>query len=119
MKIKRNGAVTALPCCSCDGLLAAHLDGFATLLASKGYAATTVRIKCTLVAGLSRWLMRHKLSLIELDEQRLEQSHAGLRRRDVAQRGDMATTRQMLAFLLTQKSILTHRCRSAYAASRM
>jgi site-specific recombinase XerD len=99
MKINRNGAVTALPCCSCDGPLAAHLDGFAMLLASKGYAATTVHIKCTLVAGLSRWLRRHKLSLIELDEQRLEQFHAGRRRRDVAQRGDVATTRQVLAFL--------------------
>ena len=39
MKINRNCAVTALPSCSCGGRLASHLDGFATLLASEGYAA--------------------------------------------------------------------------------
>ena len=60
MKITRNGAVTALPSCSGGGPLVSHLDRFATLLASEGYAATTIHVKCTLVAKLSRWLKRHK-----------------------------------------------------------
>ena len=99
MKINGNCAVTALPSCSCGGPLASHLDGFATLLASEGYAATTVHVKCTLVAELSRWLKRRKLPLAKLDEQWLQQFHAGRRRRGVAQRGDVATTQQLLTFL--------------------
>lgn len=99
MKITRNGAVTALPSCSCDGPLASYLDGFATLLAGEGYAATTIHVKCTLVAELSRWLKRRKFSLAKLDEQGLDQFHVVRRRRGVAQRGDVATTQQLLTFL--------------------
>ena len=70
MKITRNGAVTALPGCSGGGPLVSHLDRFATFLASEGYAATTVHVKCTLVAELSLWLKRHKVPLAKLDDQR-------------------------------------------------
>ncbi len=99
MKITRNGAVTALPSCSGGGPLVSHLDRFATLLASEGYAATTIHVKCTLVAELSRWLKRHKLPLAKLDEQWLRQFHMGRRRRSVVRRGDVATTQQLLSFL--------------------
>ncbi len=99
MKITRNGAVTALPSCPCDGPLERHLDGFGTLLASEGYAATTIHVKCILVAELSRWLKRRKLSLAKLDEQWLRQFHMGRRRRGVVRRGDIATTQQLLMFL--------------------
>jgi integrase/recombinase XerD len=88
MKITRNGAVTALPGCSGGGPLVSHLDRFATFLASEGYAATTVHVKCTLVAELSLWLKRHKVPLAKLDDQGLQQFHVGRRRRGVAQRGD-------------------------------
>jgi len=98
MKINRNGAITALPSWCCGGPLASHLDGFATLLASEGYAATTIHVKCTLVAELNRWLKRRKLPLAELDEQWLQRFHAGRRRR-IARRGDAATTQQLLTFL--------------------
>lgn len=99
MKTNRNGAVTALPSCSCGDPLTFHLDGFATLLASEGYAATTVHVKCKLVEDLGRWLKRRKLALIELDEPLLGQFHAGRHRRGVMQRGDMATTQQLLTYL--------------------
>lgn len=99
MKITRNGAVTALPGCSGGGPLVSHLDRFATFLASEGYAATTVHVKCTLVAELSLWLKRHKVPLAKLDDQGLRQFHVGRRRRGVAQRGDVATTQQLLTFL--------------------
>src|SRR6202166_5345659 len=99
MKITRNGAVTALPGCSGGGPLVSHLDRFATFLASEGYAATTVHVKCTLVAELSLWVKRHKVPLAKLDDQGLRQFHVGRRRRGVAQRGDVATTRQLLTFL--------------------
>jgi site-specific recombinase XerD len=99
MKITRNGAVAALPSCSGGGPLVSHLDSFATFLASEGYAATTVHVKCTLVAELSRWVKRHKVPLAELDEQVLRQFHVGRRRRGVAQRGDVATTQQLLTLL--------------------
>jgi site-specific recombinase XerD len=99
MKITRNGAVTALPGCSGGGPLTSHLDRFATFLASEGYAATTVHVKCKLVAELSLWLKRHKVPLAKLDDQGLRQFHVGRRRRGVAQRGDVATTQQLLTFL--------------------
>lgn len=99
MKITCNDAVTALPSCSGGGPLVSHLDSFATLLASEGYAATTIQVKCTLVAELSCWLKRHNLPLAKLDEQGLQQFHAGRRHRGVAQRGDVATTQQLLTFL--------------------
>ena len=99
MKITRNGAVTALPGCSGGGPLVSHLDRFATFLASEGYAAMTVHVKCTLVAELSLWLKRHKVPLAKLDDQGLRQFHVGRRRRGVAQRGDVATTQQLLTFL--------------------
>jgi site-specific recombinase XerD len=99
MKITRNGAVTAFPGCSGGGPLVSHLDRFATFLASEGYAATTVHVKCTLVAELSLWLKRHKVPLAKLDNQGLQQFHVGRRRRGVAQRGDVATTQQLLTFL--------------------
>lgn len=99
MKITRNGAITALPGCSGGGPLTSHLDSFATFLAGEGYAATTVHVKCKLVAELSLWLKRHKVPLAKLDDQGLRQFHVGRRRRGVAQRGDVATTQQLLTFL--------------------
>lgn len=99
MKTDRNGTVATMPSCSRSDPLTSHLDGFATLLASEGYAATTVHIKCTLVAELGRWLKRRKFALIKLDEPLLGQFHAWRRRRGEVQRGDMATTQQLLTFL--------------------
>jgi len=100
MKIIRNGAVTALPQCSCVGPLSSHIDGFATRLTREGYAETTVHSKCALVAEFSRWVERRKLPMAALDEQRLKQFHATRRRRGIVQRrGDAATGQQLLAFL--------------------
>lgn len=97
MKTERNGTEATLPSFSRSDPLVSHLDGFATFLASEGYAATTAHIKCALVAELGRGLKRRKLALIKLDEPLLGQFHAWRRRRGEV--GGMVTTQQLLTFL--------------------
>jgi site-specific recombinase XerD len=79
--------------------LASHIDGFSALLASQGYAATTVQSKFDVLADLSRWLERRQLPLTALDDRRLRQFQATRRRRGDARRGDPTTGLQLLRYL--------------------
>jgi integrase/recombinase XerD len=97
MTMLRTGAVTAAPRV-CVGPLAPYLDRFAVSLAGEGYASETVRAKCALVADFSHWLTRRGWSLASLDEARITQFHRQ-HRGDAPRRGDVATGRQLLAFL--------------------
>lgn len=99
MALIRHGAAAALDGLSCTGPLASRIESFARHLSRQGYAANTVRTKRERVADLSRWLERRKLSLGALDEERLSQFWASLRRRDRARRGDLATGQQLLEYL--------------------
>jgi len=65
----------------------------------QGYAQSTVRAKCDLLADLSRWLERRGLPLAGLDEGRLALFLATRRRRSKTRRGDRATGRQLLGHL--------------------
>jgi len=98
MSLTRHGAASA-PDQSCNGPLACHVEGFAAQLAGQGYAQNTVRAKCDLLADLSRWLQRRRLSLAALDEGRLTQFQASRLSRDKARRGDPATGQQLLQYL--------------------
>jgi site-specific recombinase XerD len=93
------GAATAPDERSCTGPLASHVDGFSALLASQGYAATTVQSKFDVLADLSRWLERRQLPLTALDDRRLRQFEATRRRRGDTRRGDPATGLQLLRYL--------------------
>ena len=59
----RKDAATARVKHLCIGPLASHIDGFAALLGSEGYALATVQQKCALLAGLcdSRYMSRPTL----------------------------------------------------------
>ncbi|NIR31073.1 MAG: tyrosine-type recombinase/integrase [Gammaproteobacteria bacterium] len=81
------------------GPLASHIDGFASLLLSQGYARSTAKEKLRLVADLSRWLHRRRLALAELDEQRVSQFLTNRRRRRLADRRDAVTCRTLLGYL--------------------
>lgn len=94
-----HGAATAPDGRSCTGPLASHIDGFSALLASQGYAATTVQSKFDVLADLSRWLERRQLPLTALDDRRLRQFQATRRRRGDARRGDPTTGLQLLRYL--------------------
>ena len=72
MKINRKGTPAA-PNHACVGPIAPYIGRFAKFLASEGYVAFTINAKLSLVTGLSRWLKRHGLSLVELDERTLKQ----------------------------------------------
>ena len=99
MTLTRHGAAIAPDGQSCTGPLASHVEPFAAQLLHKGYAPTTVRAKCDLLADLSRWLERRGLPLAGLDESRLIQFLATRRQRNKTRRGDRATGRQLLEHL--------------------
>jgi site-specific recombinase XerD len=105
MTLTRHGAAAASEEQSCTGPLASHIEGFAAQLSCKGYAQTTVRAKCDLLADLSRWLERRRLSLAALDEGRLRQFQAARRRGAKARRGDPATGQQLLGYLRDRDDI--------------
>ena len=84
---------------SCAGPLECCIKGFAAQLSHQGYAPNTIRAKCDLLADLSRWLDRRRLSLAALDERRVRQFQASRRRRGKQRRGDPATTLQLLQYL--------------------
>jgi site-specific recombinase XerD len=99
MMLTRHSAATAPDGQSCTGPLASHIERFAAQLSRNGYAQNTVRAKCDVLADLSRWLERRRLSLAALDEGRLRHFQATRRRRGKARRGDPATGEQLLGYL--------------------
>jgi site-specific recombinase XerD len=99
MTLTRHGAATAPDGQPCTGPLAPHAEGFAAQLSRKGYAQATVRAKCNVLADLSRWLERRRLTLAALDESRLTQFLPTLRHGAKKRRGDSATGQQLLEYL--------------------
>jgi site-specific recombinase XerD len=99
MTLTLHGAVIAPDGQSFTGPLASHVEAFAAQLLHQGYAQSTVRAKCALLADLSRWLERRGLPLAGLDEGRLARFLATRRRRSKTRRGDRATGRQLLGHL--------------------
>lgn len=96
MTLTLHGAATAPDGRSCTGPLASHVEAFGAQLLHQGYAQSTVRAKCDLLADLSCWLERRGLPLAGLDESRLTQFLATRRQRSKTRRGDRATGRQLL-----------------------
>jgi len=68
------------PCCPNPGVwqqlstgpLGAHIDTFARKLLDQGYASWTAKSMVHLLADLSRWLQRHALMAMDLNEQRVD-----------------------------------------------
>ena len=99
MTLTRHGAAIAPDGQPCTGPLAPHVECFAAQLSRKGYAQTTVRAKRNVLADLSRWLERRRLTLAALDEGQLTQFLATLRHGAKKRRGDSATGQQLLEYL--------------------
>jgi site-specific recombinase XerD len=81
-----------------------YVEGFAAQLAIQGYAAATTKEKLRLIAHLGRWLKRHGLPLVALDEERVRQfldDHG----RTQLRRGDGPTCRMLLGYLRELGSI--------------
>lgn len=107
MKLNYHGSAFAPDGRSCDGPLASHIDGFSALLVGDGYAPNTVQAKCDVLADLSRWLKRRRLSLTALNDRRLSEFLARRRRRGSVRRGDLATGQQLLGYLRDRGHIAT------------
>ena len=98
----RHGGTTSPDRQICGGPLASYVGDFAAQLLRMGYAPNTVHAKCDVLADLSRWLGRRQIPLAKLDEARLIQFQQARRLRNRARRVDLATGRQLLAYLRDQ-----------------
>jgi hypothetical protein len=54
------------------GPIGPHLRGFAALVTKQNYCNVTGWLKVRLVAKFSRWLQRHRITLKELNEARID-----------------------------------------------
>jgi integrase/recombinase XerD len=92
-----NNGTTTLTAAVRVGRLAAHLDGFAALLADQGYDPVTIRQKDGLLEGFSLWMEEHDVQLNALGRDHAGQFLAGRRRR--VRRGDAWTIWQLIEYL--------------------
>jgi site-specific recombinase XerD len=81
------------------GPLGLHLDSFADWLSEQGYPRQTGMQKLRLFAFLSRWLEQDKISIQQLDEQRIEQFLKTQQKRLRRQRQVQHTLTQLLHYL--------------------
>lgn len=79
-----------------EGPLAIHIDIFAEQLTRQGYSTATARDKLRLIAHLSRWLDRNKLSVKDLNEVRIERFRCSRRRQGRVDRHAVATCKALL-----------------------
>ena len=81
------------------GSLGLHLDSYANWLSEQGYPRQTGMQKLRLFAFLSRWLEQNKISIQQLDEQRIDQFIKTQRKRLCRQRQIRHTLTQLLHYL--------------------
>lgn len=82
-----------------EGPLAIYIDAFAEQLAYQGYARATAREKLRLIAHLSRWLDRYKLSVEDLNEACIERFRCYRRRQGRIDHHAASTCKALLAQL--------------------
>lgn len=80
-------------------VLGAHLDEFCSLLVDLGYEATTIRHKLWVLSSLANWLTNEHLTVVDLDERRVDEFLNVRRRRGRTCRGFRLTGLQLLAQL--------------------
>lgn len=96
------------------GPLASHIERFAVMLASRGYARSTARDKLCLLAHLSEWLRQRTLGAADLDEQVIDRFRRHRLRRGRVDRATVPTCRALLAFLresgdvIAPNEVITH-----------
>jgi site-specific recombinase XerD len=81
------------------GPLGLHIDGFASLLSSQGYATDAGRQKIRLVADLSNWLGKRSLGIKDLDEEQTGQFLKRRKKQRLWHRADRRTLAQLLHHL--------------------
>lgn len=91
------------------GPLGFHLDGFASLLFDQGYATDTGRQKIRLVADLSAWFGKRRLSLKDLNEAQIGEYLAWRKKQLLLHRGDRRTLAQWLHYL-RQADVIPNSC---------
>jgi site-specific recombinase XerD len=81
------------------GPLGFHIDGFASLLFDQGYATHTGRQKILLVADLSAWFGKRRLSIKDLNEAQIGEYLERRKKQLLLHRGDRRTVAQLLDHL--------------------
>jgi site-specific recombinase XerD len=81
------------------GPLGGHIENFAAILASRGYARSTVREKLRALGHFNRWLHRRGLSVAALDESLIEKFRRYRRRHGRVDCATAPTLKALLAYL--------------------
>jgi site-specific recombinase XerD len=81
------------------GPIGPHIRGFAVLIAKQNYSCGTGWLKLRLVARLSRWLKRHRITLKELNEAKIEKFLSERWERLARHSGDQITMALLLQHL--------------------
>ena len=87
------------------GLFGAHLDEFAEVLASQGYAKFSGWWQFKVLGKFDRWLVREKHDLHDLDDKLVEEFIELRRRADVLRNGDAVAIRRFVEHL-RERSII-------------
>ncbi len=77
-------------------VLGSHLDTFCAALADVGYQRPTIRHKLWVISGLARWMTKKHLTIVDLDESRVDRFLDARRRRGRGCRGFRLTSLRLL-----------------------
>jgi len=81
------------------GPLSPYLDTFATMLLNQGYTRSTIKCKVRTVSYISRWFHRRRLSVKDLNEEKIVKFFQHRRRRYHIQGRDAPTLHSFLSYL--------------------
>jgi site-specific recombinase XerD len=73
-----------------------YLEAFCARLVDAGYRRPTIRYKLWVISGLTRWMARRRVAVVDLDERRAGEFIDARRRRGRSCRGFLSTVRQLL-----------------------
>ena len=83
----------------CAGPLASYIDAYTSLLHQQGYSHKVARTQLLLVADLSKWLQRRRLTAADLDGPLLDRYLRDRKSRQHAARGNRSALQKLMALL--------------------
>jgi len=100
--LKKNSTV---PAGQPTGPLYVYIAGFAASLASQGFAGTSMEHRVRLLWALDEWMRKHRMSIEDLTEERIEQFFRDRGKSYSKKIGECATLRFLLKYLREAKVV--------------
>jgi integrase/recombinase XerD len=91
--------------CRRTGPVAGHVAAFAAHLAGLGYARSTIQSQVQVVGAFDRWMVRHAVTVADLDDRTVRAFIGAPRQRRLARRGGARTLDRFLSHLRAQGAI--------------